>query len=98
MDKKQIKKLAMQAGEYTNEVYVPPVRSKTPGKIWEDGHVGWHDIFNEKFAELVAAHEREACAKVCEELPAPDIYDNTDKSMWDVTCIDCAEAIRARST
>ena len=45
--------------------------------------------------ELIAT-EREACAKVCEELPAPDIYDNTDKSMWDVTCIDCAEAIRAR--
>lgn len=59
MDREQIKKLATQAGEYTNKVYVPPVRSKTPGKIWEDGHVGWHDIFNEKFAELVAAHERE---------------------------------------
>jgi hypothetical protein len=42
--------------------------------------------------------EREACAKVCEELPAPDIYSNTDKSMWDVTCIDCATAIRARGT
>jgi hypothetical protein len=68
MDKEQIKKLAMQAGEYTNEVYVPPVRSKTPGKIWEDGHVGWHDIFNDKFAELAAAHEREACAKVCDDM------------------------------
>ena len=67
MDKEQIKKLAMQAGEYTNEVYVPPVRSKTPGKIWEGGHVGWHDIFNEKFAELVAAHVREACAKKAAE-------------------------------
>ena len=48
------------------------------------------------FAELVRADEREACAKVCDELPAPDIYSNTDKSMWDVTCIDCATAIRAR--
>lgn len=45
--------------------------------------------------ELIAA-EREACAKVCEELPAPDIYSDTDKSMWDVTCMDCAAAIRAR--
>ena len=62
MDKELIKRLAMQAGEYTNEVYVPPVRSKTPGKIWEDGHVGWHDIFNEKFAGLVAAHERNKLA------------------------------------
>jgi hypothetical protein len=40
--------------------------------------------------------EREACAKLVEGLPAPDIYSITDKSMWDVTCIDCAEAIRAR--
>ncbi len=40
--------------------------------------------------------EREACAKVCDELPAPDEYSITDKSMWDVTCIDCADAIRAR--
>jgi hypothetical protein len=40
--------------------------------------------------------ERETCAKVCDELPAPDIYNNTDKSMWEITCIDCAEAIRAR--
>jgi len=40
--------------------------------------------------------EREACAKVCDELIAPDIYSDTDKSMWDVTCIDCADAIRSR--
>jgi hypothetical protein len=68
MDKQLIKKLAMQAGEYTNEVYVPPARSKTPGKIWEDGHVGWHDIFNEKFAELVAAHEHKAIAAMVKPL------------------------------
>jgi len=49
------------------------------------------------FAKLVAEHEREACAMVCEELPAPDIYNDSDKSMWDVTTMDCAEAIRARS-
>jgi hypothetical protein len=98
MDKELIKKLAMQAGEYANKVYVPPARSKTPGKIWEDSHVGWHEIFNEKFAKLVAEHEREKCAMVCEELPAPDIYDDSDKSMWDVACMDCAEAIRNRGT
>jgi hypothetical protein len=43
-----------------------------------------------------AYKEREACAQVCEDLPAPDIYSNTDMSMWDVTCMDCADAIRAR--
>ena len=49
----RIKLLAEQAGDYVNEVYTPPVRSKTPGKIWEDGHVDWHTQFNEKFAELI---------------------------------------------
>ncbi len=37
----------------------------------------------ERFAALVAAHEREACAKVCETF-----YNHEAK--------DCAEAIRAR--
>jgi hypothetical protein len=49
----RIKQLAEQAGDYVNEVYTPPVRSKTPGKIWEDGHVDWYTQFNEKFAELI---------------------------------------------
>ena len=49
----RINQLAKQAGDYVNEVYTGPVRSKTPGKIWEDGHVGWHTQFNEKFAELI---------------------------------------------
>jgi hypothetical protein len=49
-----------------------------------------------RLVELARADEREACAKVCDDLPAPDVYSDTDKSMWDVTCVDCAEAIRAR--
>ncbi len=49
----RITELAMQAGEYANSVYKPPVRSKAPGKIWEDGHVDWHTLFNGKFAELI---------------------------------------------
>ena len=49
----RIKELAEQAGAYVNEVYTPPVRSKTPGKIWEDGHIDWHEQFHKKFAELI---------------------------------------------
>ena len=49
----RIKELALEAGDYVNEVYTAPVRSKTPGKIWEDGHIDWHTQFNEKFAELI---------------------------------------------
>lgn len=50
----------------------------------------------ERFAELVAEAEREACAELCEELLAPAEYSDTDRSMWDVTCMDCSDAIRAR--
>ena len=49
----RIQELSKQAGDYVNEVYTGPVRSKTPGKIWEDGHVDWHTQFNKKFAELI---------------------------------------------
>jgi len=59
----RIKQLAIQAGEYVNSVYTPPVRSKTPGKIWEDGHVGWNEQFNQKFAELIV----QKCADIGEQ-------------------------------
>jgi hypothetical protein len=42
----------------------------------------------ERFAALVAAAEREACAKVCEELRDEDGYE-----AWNT---ECAAAIRAR--
>ncbi len=51
--------------------------------------------FLERFAALVAAAEREACAKVCIDLPSPaDIPEG--EGWWDVGCVDCATAIRAR--
>jgi len=59
----RIRELAEQAGEYVNEVYTPPVRSKTPGKIWEDGHIEWHTQFNQKFAQLIV----QECAEVVQE-------------------------------
>ena len=49
----RIEQLALEAGEYVNKVYTGPVRSKTPGKIWENGHIDWHTQFNQKFAELI---------------------------------------------
>ena len=41
----------------------------------------------ERFANLVAAHEREECAKVCDEVGDRDT---------DTHAYDCAAAIRAR--
>jgi len=43
------------------------------------------------FAALVAAHEREACAMVCEETTAA-----WTQYLYNEGCIDCAKAIRAR--
>ena len=54
---------------------------------------GWVEPF-ERFAALVAAAEREACAKVCEDMEAGAEF--TDCCKWP-TPIDCAAAIRARS-
>jgi hypothetical protein len=42
-----------------------------------------------RFAALVAAHEREACAKVCEDI-------DTEYEGQDVLATWCAAAIRAR--
>ena len=46
----------------------------------------WKKIRDERFAEIVRADEREACAKVCEELAEKEWADNER----------CAAAIRAR--
>ena len=43
----------------------------------------------ERFANLVAAAEREACAKVCDELAA-------QSDLGDLWMEDCAQAIRER--
>ena len=48
--------------------------------------------FLERFAKLVAAKEREACAKVCENLRPF----GSEMDMQIATMKDCADAIRAR--
>jgi Tat protein secretion system quality control protein TatD with DNase activity len=53
----------------------------------------------ERFAELVAAREREACAKVCEGLgvhPALNVFNGGPE--WYKHGKDCAAAIRARGS
>jgi len=50
------------------------------------GEIAWHDNMFETFAKLVATKEREACAKVCEEVGEHP----------SLTPLHCAESIRAR--
>ena len=61
--------LAKQAGDYVTKVYTPPVRSKTPGKIWEAGHVGWYTQFTAKFAALIRADERDTFIAFIQDYP-----------------------------
>jgi hypothetical protein len=46
-------------------------------------------------AQAVEA-EREACAKVCDDLPPPERMSLDNESLWEVATLDCAEAIRNR--
>jgi hypothetical protein len=50
------------------------------------------------FEALVRADEREACAKLCDDLPPPEGYNIVETSFWDVTSLACGDAIRARGT
>lgn len=59
-------------------------------------HPDFHTVSDERFAALVAAAEREACAKVCEELRTPSYLSISEGSVWDTGTLMCADAIRAR--
>jgi hypothetical protein len=79
MNRDDIIRMAREAGISTGfSVHVP----KWDKPTW---------LFMRRFANLVAAAEREACAKVCEE-NATDLSEGD----WDSACINCANHIRAR--
>jgi hypothetical protein len=60
----RIKELAKQAGFDVED---------RANEIWFDE--GWHTSIVERFAELVRQDEREACAKVCEDLDNVIMYE-----------------------
>lgn len=49
-----------------------------------------------KMAMEANGDERELCARVCEDLPAPESCNAIERSLWDVATMACAAAIRAR--
>jgi hypothetical protein len=85
----RIQQLAEQAGEYVNTVYTPPVRSKTPGKIWEDGHIGWNTQFNEKFAELIVRE----CYEHCKGQVLDKEVADTNELTYNDAVSDCANGL-----
>jgi hypothetical protein len=66
--------------------------------FWSERDGRWHlyDDSNdlERFAELVRQDEREACAKLCDDLQLTDLCIRD----WADGTYDCAKAIRARGT
>jgi hypothetical protein len=80
MDRENIIKLAREAGfeVYGTDVWITD---------------GWWLEELERFAALVVAAEREACAKACEDIPLP----KDSKALTHLPTIErCATAIRAR--
>lgn len=73
---KRIKELAEQAG-----------MQNTLGCFWQSS-----DDAIERFAQLVRQDEREACAKLCDDLQLTDLAIRD----WADGTYDCAKAIRAR--
>ena len=79
MDREEIIRMAREAGfqVYGTDVWITD---------------GWWLEELERFAALVAAHEREACAKVCDAVQKK----NEDDGAWMWEARNCAAAIRAR--
>jgi hypothetical protein len=61
------------------------------GHYWIDA--GYVDVHLERFAELVAAAEREKCARLCDDLSEGLVGDDVDGA-WGAG--HCARAIEAR--
>jgi len=69
----RIKQFAEQAALYAKDI------------CNHDADADWYQVRDERFAELVRQDEREACAKLCEDL-----------SVDYATAERCADSIRAR--
>lgn len=83
MSRDDIIRMARDAGKYADAEYQ---------RAWEAGEgASWQSIRDERFAALVAAHEREECAKVCDEQ-----QDRARTSTGAARADACAAAIRAR--
>ena len=87
MTRDDIIEMAREAGFVINE----KARKHQPNCIFHTHYMV--DEMLERFAHLVAAHEREECAKIADAI-AQQIEGSTGYVSW-VT--DCADAIRART-
>jgi hypothetical protein len=85
MNREELIRMAREADQYADDH--APAWTQTPQE--------WQELRDHRFATLVAAAEREACAKVCDEFAAH--YWAKDDAVESVIYEECAAAIRARS-
>ena len=92
MNTERIKELAKEAGYYLYDL------TETDGCKTVETYSADEWITLEKFAELIAAEEREACAKVCEDSIGAifEFSDEIVKETASNVCINLAKGIRAR--
>jgi hypothetical protein len=84
MNREDIIRMAQEAGFESNSLGVTYTS-------------GWLPDLLERFAALVAAAEREACAKVCDERKLPRLPDSSEfDHLYNQAVSHCAKAIRAR--
>ena len=79
----------------TNEDIIKLVREVADKDKVDPVHNDMVTLTIEELGKLLAA-EREACAKVCEDLPADELITRTEATVWDMATLDCAFAIRER--
>jgi hypothetical protein len=74
--------------------------AREAGFVENAGNVYGDHVNLKAFEALVRADaiagEREACAKVCEDLITPSYLSISEGSVWDTGTLMCADAIRAR--
>ena len=83
---------AGQGNTMKHEDIIRMAREAGISKPWDQEPVQWETL--ERFANLVAAAEREACAKVCDELVTHAQTKGDNDAMF--AAIACAFAIRER--
>ena len=94
MTREDIMSMAQKASKYAEQT-VNYYNGKFDGLTWEQR---LNLVKYEKFAALVAAHEREQCAKVCEDAIS-SIWEFDPEYVNEVACNVCtnlAKKIRAR--
>ena len=74
-----------------------PTRNVIIDGLWEEVRGPYTEEDMRAYALAAVAMEREACAKVCDELPLRDPKQGFWVAGWSDGVDDCAAAIRARS-